>query len=86
MRRYKDAGFEPLPGYQLRYVLFLDRSWIDRLTVPILPFNEIAKVGAQMYLGKRAGSIEHDDVADDQSAEGGASPTPALHPSGRCDP
>lgn len=53
MRQFVDAGFRPLDGYQLRYIYFIDRSCRDRLTVPELPYSEIARVGAEMYLGKK---------------------------------
>jgi hypothetical protein len=52
MAQYKAAGFEPIPGYQLRYLYFLDPSCRERLTVPVLPFSEIERVGAGMYRGK----------------------------------
>lgn len=50
----------PLDGFQLRYVYFLDRSWADRLKVPVLPFSEIDRLGARMYRGQRPGSISSD--------------------------
>lgn len=43
--------WEKLPGYQLRYIYFLNKSAKDRLSVPILPFNKIDEVGAGMYKG-----------------------------------
>lgn len=46
------AGARPLPGYQLRYVYFLDPSWRDRLTVPVIPFDQIPDA-ARMYRGVR---------------------------------
>lgn len=68
----------PLDGFQLRYIYFLNPEAKKRLTVPILPFSDIALQGAEMYRGeKRAGS--KDNVASGfQSEEGGATPTPAL--------
>ena len=67
MRAYVEAGFKPLDGYQLRYVYFLDPSARERLTVPILPFDEIERRGAGMYRGdKRATSIENDAPASKQ--------------------
>jgi len=79
MKVYKDAGWKPKAGFQLRYIYFLDPTARDRLTVPILPFSEIEKRGAGMYRGKpRAGSVRGDTSAD-QVEEGGSSPTPALH-------
>lgn len=44
-------GMRSLKGYQLRYVYFLNPEAKKRLTVPILPFSEIDKVGARMYKG-----------------------------------
>jgi hypothetical protein len=81
MKQYIAAGFRPLDGYQLRYVYFLDPSCRERLTVPVIPFAEIARCGAGMYRGaKRAASIGS-DAPGDQPGEGGATPTAALHSS-----
>lgn len=81
MRQFIEAGARPIPGFQLRYVYFLDPSARERLTVPILPFSRIAEMGAGMYRGKaRAGSIVA-DAPSVQLGEGGSVPTPALHPS-----
>lgn len=76
----RPAGSKNLEGFQLRYIYFLNREARKRLTVPILPFSEIDRAGARMYLGKRAGSIAN-DVPGFQSGEGGATPTPALQTS-----
>lgn len=75
----KKVGAVPIPGFQLRYIYFLDPTARERLTVPILPFSEIEKRGASMYRGEkiRAGSIEN-DAPPVQGGEGGVSPTPAL--------
>lgn len=80
MKQFQDAGWKPLPGFQLRYIYFLNPTAKSRLTVPILPFSEITRRGAGMYLGKpkRAGS-DTTDTAGLQPAEGGSIPTPALH-------
>ncbi len=79
MRPFIEAGAKPLRGFQLRYVYFIDPSARERLTVPILPFTEIARWGAGMYLGQsRAGSIAA-DAPTDPVGEGGSTPTPALH-------
>lgn len=73
-------GAKPLSGFQLRYIYFLNPTAKSRLTVPILPFSEISRRGAGMYLGKtkRAGG-DTTDTAGLQPAEGGSIPTPALH-------
>ena len=81
MRKYREAGFAPIPGFQLRYVFFLDPTARQRLTVPILPFSEIERRGAGMYKGKpisRATSVDT-DAAGHQPEEGGVAPTVALH-------
>lgn len=80
MAAYKAAGFKPIPGYQLRYIYFLDSSCRERLTVPILPFSDIERLGAGMYRGKpttRATSIDS-DAPGVQPGDGGARPTVAL--------
>ena len=78
MKSYEAAGFKPIPGFQLRYLYFLDPTARERLTVPILPFSEIEKRGAGMYKGKpRAGSIASDATAN-HAGKCGATPTPAL--------
>ena len=78
MRPFIDAGARPIPGYQLRYIYFLDPSCRERLTIPILPFSEIERVGAGMYRGEpRATSIVA-DASGVQPEEGGSTPTVAL--------
>lgn len=52
MRAYKEAGFAPIPGFQLRYLYLLDPTARERLTVPVLPFSAIDATGAGMYRGK----------------------------------
>ena len=85
MKVYKEAGWKPKPGFQLRYIYFIDPTARDRLTVPILPFSEIDKRGAGMYKGKPrqqcAGSIASDAPAN-HAGEGGSTPTSALHSDG----
>jgi len=44
--------YTPTVGFQLRYIYFIDPTARERLTVPILPFSEIARRGAGMYKGK----------------------------------
>ena len=61
MAGYKAAGFRPIPGYQLRYIYFLDPSCRDRLTVPVLPFSEIERLGAGMYRGKAVKTVTTSD-------------------------
>ena len=73
--------WEKLTGFQLRYIYFINPAAKDRLTVPVLPFSDIAKMGATMYKGIGGGSIDS-DVVDFQSKKSGATPTPLLQPKG----
>ncbi len=47
------SGAKLLDGYQLRYIYFIDKSYKDKLTVPILPFSTIEELNARMYKGKK---------------------------------
>jgi hypothetical protein len=68
-------SWQPLQGYQMRYVYFLNPAARERLTVPILPFSKIEEMGASMYRGQARGK-------DQESANpvdlGGETPTPTL--------
>lgn len=77
MRDFKDAGFRPIEGFQLRYLYLVDPTARARLTVPVLPFTEIDRLGARMYKGQasRPGPSTRDGTPD---AVGGATPTPGL--------
>ena len=67
-----------LPGFQLRYIYFLDPTARERLTVPIIPFSEIERRGAGMYRGKpRVRSVDSDTSAN-HAEMGGAIPTRTL--------
>ena len=80
----KAEGVEIIEGYQLRYVYFIDKSYKERLTVPILPFSEIDKAGAGMYKGERVSISERRDKqanSGDQLERGGAAPTITLQSS-----
>ena len=74
----REAGAVSLPGFQLRYVYFLDPTARERLTVPILPFSEIDRRGAGMYKGKRRVRSVDSDTSGDQPEVGGANPTRTL--------
>lgn len=69
----------PLPGFQLRYIYFLDPTYKDRLTVPILPYSEIQRRGAGMYRGQPRAEGVAGDTSTVQVEEGGSIPTSALH-------
>ena len=75
-RKYK--GFttkdcKKIPGYQLRYIYFLNPKARERLTVPILPFSKIDEMGAGMYKGKPKRLTKAN--SGDQPESGGAIPT-----------
>lgn len=70
------SKWKKIPGHQLRYIYFLNPDARNRLTMPILPFSDIDKMGAGMYKGipkrvKKANS-------GDQLESGGAIPTHTL--------
>ena len=48
----RELGAEYLPGFQIKYIYFIDKDKIKDLTVPILPFKMIDDLGAGMYRGK----------------------------------
>ena len=67
-RRYLEAsGGKLLPGYQLRYIYFIDKSARERLTVPIIPFSRIDEIGAGMYKGKQITRTIQRENGDGQS-------------------
>lgn len=78
-------GAEPLQGFQLRYIYFLNPAARGRLTVPEIPFSKIDEMGAGMYKGKTREKHLLADAPGVQPGEGGASPTPPLQPCARHD-
>ena len=77
------SGTTYLPGFQLRYIYFINPAARSRLTVPVLPFSEIQRRGAGMYKGQpiqRGESIDN-DASGLQPEEGGVNPTSPLHSS-----
>ena len=51
-------GAEYVPGFQLRYIYFIDKSCRKRLTVPEIPFSRIDEMGAGMYKGEKITQAE----------------------------
>jgi len=45
--------WKPLQGFQIKYIFFIDKSCEQNLTLPVLPFSHLEKIGARMYKGKR---------------------------------
>ena len=81
VRDMMESGAKKLTGYQFRYIYFINPSARDRLTVPVLPFSEIDKRGAGMYLGKSMRAKEQE--SGNHPDLGGATPTCTLHHSGQ---
>lgn len=78
---FRRVGAKILPGYQLRYIYFINPKDRALLTEPELPYSAIEAIGATMYKGSkplRASGVEA-DTSPFQGEEGGASPTDALH-------
>jgi hypothetical protein len=86
-------GAKWAPGFQLRYLYFLDPTARDRLTVPILPFSTIDEIGAAMYRGQardkqamaghhpaqRRGSTDHRaPTTDDQKGRQSGGPSEVV--------
>ena len=49
---WRARGAKSLPGFQIKYVYFLNPAARERLTVPILPYSAIEEAGASMYKGR----------------------------------
>lgn len=65
-------SWEPVPGYSLRYVRFLDPSWRERLTVDPIPYERLRELGVSMYRGRRvdtAGAAREPDDAPGARSE-----------------
>ena len=75
---WRKHGATNLSGFQLRYIYFLNPEAKARLTVPILPFDEIEKRGATMYKGEQGVRSIDSDAPSNQLGEGGANPTGTL--------
>lgn len=81
MKIFKEAGWKPKAGFQLRYIYFIDPTYRARLTVPELPYSTIEAMGAKMYKGQRptiGDTGEIDNAAQTNEQTGGASPTVSL--------
>lgn len=58
----RHIGATPIPGFQLKYIYFLNDKARQRLTVPILPFSKIDEMGAGMYKGEKISLKERKEV------------------------
>lgn len=77
MKKYIEAGFRPLKGYQLRYIYFYDKGDAEALVPSIIPYSTIVEVGASMYKGIKRGEHESNASCFLQE-ESGVIPTTAL--------
>lgn len=73
----KFRTWQPIPGYQFRYLYFIDKTYEDKLTVPKIPFSKITELGIGMYKGEyiSRGLMEEQQIP---SVEGGSIPTSTL--------
>ena len=56
-KHLRGVGAEPVAGFQLRYVFFVNPAARERLTVPAIPFAKIREMGVGMYRGNRVASV-----------------------------
>lgn len=79
MKPYIEAGFTPIPGFQLRYIYPLRDDIEARLTCPILPYSAIDDAGARMYKGQalahREASVPTEERRCDPDPNAFANPT-----------
>jgi hypothetical protein len=62
-KKYLDyVGARPIPGFQLRYMYFIDPACREKLTVPIIPFSKIDELGAGMYKGAKITQAERHSI------------------------
>ena len=71
-KKYLDyVGAKPIPGFQLRYMYFIDPAYRARLTVPEIPFSKIDELGAGMYKGAKVTQAErHAILTPEGDADG----------------
>lgn len=64
LKPFLQAGCEIVPGYQLRYIYFINDDARDRLTVPEIPYDKIDEVGAGMYRGEKVSYEERNQAPE----------------------
>lgn len=65
------TGGKIIPGYMLRYMYFIDKSYLNKLKVKIIPFSDIDKYGAGMYKGEHITREERHNKLSDEQLMGG---------------
>lgn len=73
-----NKGAQVIKGYQMRYIYFLNDDVKNNLTVPVLPYSDIERMGAGMYKGKQRAASIGVDAPGFQPGESGSRPTAAL--------
>lgn len=63
-RFLKHIGAVPIPGFQIRYIYFLNKDKEKYLTKEILPFSKIDEIGAGMYRGQKVSVQERKSGAN----------------------
>lgn len=63
------TGAKPIPGFQLRYIYFIDPKWRKRLTVPEIPFSKIDEMGAGMYKGENVSRESRHEIKGEAQLE-----------------
>jgi len=53
IKPFEKVGAEPINGYQLRYIYFIDKNYRDKLNVEEIPYSKINEIGAGMYKGEK---------------------------------
>ena len=76
MKQYRERGFVPLEGFQIRYVKFLNKKLREKLTVPELPFSIIEHKGAGMYRGRAKQAMGGDQPPQQRGSTDSHAPTP----------
>ena len=74
----KATNGKTIPGFQLRYIYFIDKSFESKLVGAKLSFSEIERLGAGMYKGKSRVAGADSGISTSQVEGGGAIPTATL--------
>ena len=73
------TGAKPIPGFQLRYIYFIDPKWRKRLTVPEIPFSKIDEMGAGMYKGENVSRESRHEIKGEAQLEREAKKAIKIH-------
>lgn len=77
---WKKFGAIDIPGFQLRYIYFIDPKWRKRLTVPEIPFSKIDEMGAGMYKGENVSRESRHEIKGEAQLEREAKKAVKLNP------